>query len=192
MIVHRHHPRNKIPLPVAVEAWLVVGSIIGATYLIQTDAISVIVAHTQQFGLLSSFVEGFFFTSILTTAVAIVAIFQSAVYTPAWELALIGGIGAVCGDLLLFRFVKSRLVAFILKKTLSPHVLRFGAAVTSGPLWWLGPLGGAIVIASPLPDEIGLVMMGLSNIRLIQFIPIVFIANASGIYLMALTAQNLM
>ncbi len=192
MATHPHFPRNKIPLSATFEAWVVVASIALAVWLMKSGAIATLVAYTSQFGLVGSFIVGLFFTSILTTAPAIVAIFESAAYVPAWELAVIGGIGAVCGDLLLFRFVQSRLVAYILRVALHPKVLRFGAQIASGPLWWLGPLGGAVIMASPLPDELGLLMMGLSHIRLIQFVPIAFAANAAGIFLIAIAAQKLL
>ncbi len=191
MTRHRHFPRNSIPISETVEAWLLVAGIALAVYFVKSDLLSTAVAHAAQFSLVVSFVEGFFFTSILTTTPAIVAILESAAYIPAWKLALVGGIGAVCGDMLVFRFVQSKLVEHILRVVFHPRVMRFGARVAAGPLWWLGPLCGTLVIASPLPDEIGLLMMGLSHIRLIQFIPLSFIANAGGIYIMAIAAQRL-
>jgi len=188
---HRHFPRDRIFLSETVEAWVFIASILSAVWLIKTNALTVIIASTAQFDVVGSFIEGLLFTSVLTTAPAIVAIIGSASYVPAWELALIGGAGAVCGDLLVFRFVRSRLVEHILRAMFSPWMLRLGARIASGPLWWLGPLCGTVVIASPFPDEIGLFMMGLSHIRLIQFIPLAFAANAGGIFLMALAAQSL-
>lgn len=65
-----------------------------------------------------------------------------------------------------------------------------GKAMGRGPLWWLGPLCGFVIIASPLPDELGLLMMGLSGIRLLWFIPLAFSANAAGIFLIALAGQH--
>ncbi len=188
--VHRHFPRNTIPLSETIEAWLLVASIGLAAWLLGSDLIPLIVAQSAQFGIVGSFVEGFFFTSVLTTIPAIVAIFQSASYVPAWELALLGGLGAVCGDLLIFRFVRSRLVERILRAALHPRIVWVGRVIARGPLWWLGPLCGMVIIASPFPDELGLLMMGLSQIRLISFIPLAFVANAAGIFLIALTAQH--
>ena len=75
--------------------------------------------------------------------------------------------------------------------SLNPRLMRMGRAIARGPLWWLGPLCGIIIIASPLPDEIGLFMMGLSRIRMIWFIPLAFIVNAGGIFLVVLTSQYL-
>ncbi|MCE9541018.1 hypothetical protein K8R03_00475 [Candidatus Kaiserbacteria bacterium] len=190
MRLHRHFARNSIPLSETLEAWLFVASIVLAVVLIKSDSIAQLVAHTKDFGAIGSFIEGFFFTSMLSTVTAIAAILETARFVPAWELALVGGFGAVCGDLMLFRFVRSRLVEHILKAALSPGVRRFGRAVAAGPFFWLGPVCGALVIASPLPDELGLLMMGLSHIRLGYFILIAFVANAGGIYLMALAVQS--
>lgn len=190
MAYHRHFPRSSIPLSETLEAWTLVLSIIAAAWLVGSGLIPELVEHTSNFGLIGSFIEGFFFTSILTTIPAIVALIESARYVSPWELALVGGFGAVCGDFLIFRFVRSRLVEHILKTALNPRVVRFGESLSSGPLWWLGPLGGIIVIASPLPDEIGLVMMGLSRIGLWQFAVLSFVANSGGIFLMALAAQH--
>ncbi len=190
-MAHRHFPRNTITLTETFEAWSLVASIALTVWLAKSNAIGILVAHASEYHTISSFVEGFFFTSILTTGPAIVAILESATYIPAWKLALVGGVGAVCGDLMVFRFVRSRLVEHILAAALHPRLMRIGARIASGPLWWLGPVFGAIVIASPLPDELGLLMMGLSNIRFVPFMVLAFTANAGGIYLMALAAQHL-
>lgn len=189
---HRHFPRNKIPLSETVEGWLLVLSIGVSIWLLKTDIVATVLRQVDGAGLVfSSFLEGFFFTSMLTTPPAIIAIAESASYIAAWKLALIGATGAVCGDLLVFRFVQSRLVERILSAALQPRVLRFGSVIARSPLWWLSPLCGVLIIASPLPDEIGLVMMGLSSIRFTTFVPLSFAANAAGIFAIALTAQRL-
>lgn len=188
---HPHFPRNRIPLSETVEAWLLILSIGGSVWLLKSDVIAQLLRHVGDSGVaFSSFVEGFFFTSVLTTPPAIIAIAESSSYIAAWKLALIGATGAVCGDLLVFRFVQSRLVEDLLSAALHPRILRLGAVIARSPFWWLSPLCGVLVIASPLPDEIGLVMMGLTSIRFSTFIPLSFAANAAGIYLIALAAQN--
>ena len=187
---HPHFPRNKIPLPVTVEAWLLVASIIGTIILVKTQVIAAFLAHVHSYDTIISFTCGFLFSSGVVTPPAIVAIMQSAEYVPMWKLVFVGAIGSVCGDLLLFRFVRSQLVEYILRISVHPRLMRIGRRIASGPFWWIGPLLGAAIIASPLPDEIGLLMMGLSTIRLIQFIPLAFVANIVGIYLIILTGQH--
>jgi hypothetical protein len=41
---------------------------------------------------------------------------------------------------------------------------------------------GALIIASPLPDEFGLALMGISRMRALVLMPISFVMNALGIY----------
>lgn len=186
---HRHFPRSGIPLSETLEAWVLVFSIGLSIWLAHTNIIALLAAGVSNFESVGSFIEGLFFSSMLTTAPAVIALFESATYVPAWKLSLFGGAGAVCGDMLIFRFVQSKLVEHILTAALHPRVVHLGRRIASGPLWFLGPVLGTIVIASPLPDELGLLMMGLSHLRLVQFIPIAFAANAAGIYLIALAAQ---
>ena len=105
--------KNAISLEVTHEAWLVVGSLVVSLFLIQTDTIASITVFAADFTSAVSFVVGIFFTSILTTTPAIIAFAELSSYVPAWKLALIGGAGAVCGDLIVFRFIRSPLVTYI-------------------------------------------------------------------------------
>jgi hypothetical protein len=176
---------------VTLEAWLLLASIAATVILIKTDIIAEILARAQEYDTLASFVSGFFFSSGIATPPAMVALVESAVYVPLWELCIVGAIGSVIGDLVLFRFMRSRLLEYVLDVSLHPNVRRFARFIAASPLWWLGPIAGAIVIASPLPDELGLIMLGLSSIRLWQFVAIAFVANVAGIYGIVITAQAL-
>ncbi|OGG78335.1 hypothetical protein A3A36_01445 [Candidatus Kaiserbacteria bacterium RIFCSPLOWO2_01_FULL_52_12b] len=57
---------------------------------------------------------------------------------------------------------------------------------------WLIPFVGALIIASPLPDEAGLAMMGLSKMKTSVFIPISFALNFLGILAIGIFAKELM
>jgi hypothetical protein len=187
---HRHFPRNKIPLSVTLEAWLLLLSVAGTIALIRTDVIGRVLAHAQQYDTLASFTSGFFFSSGIATPPAMVALVESAAYVPLWQLCVVGAVGSVVGDLLLFRFIRSRLLEYFLDVSLHPGIRRLGRRVAAGPFWWLGPVVGALVVASPLPDELGLIMMGLSSIRLWQFVSLAFVANVAGIYAIVAVAQT--
>lgn len=51
---------------------------------------------------------------------------------------------------------------------------------------------GALVIASPLPDELGLMMLGFSKIKTSFFVPISFLLNFLGILVIGLIAKAIM
>jgi hypothetical protein len=136
-------------------------------------------------GAIASFVAGIFFTSAFTIAPASVAMAHLVETTPVGTVVLWGALGALCGDLLLFFFIRDRFVDDLkrsLKPSFTKHILH---SFHFGFLKWLAPLLGAAIIASPLPDELGLTLMGLSKTRLVLLVPVSFIMNALGIYLLA-------
>ncbi len=53
------------------------------------------------------------------------------------------------------------------------------------------PFIGALIIASPFPDEIGLAMMGIVKLEPKFLVPISFILNSIGILILLLVAQGL-
>jgi hypothetical protein len=188
--IHGSH-RRAIPLSETIEAWILIVGIIAAVALAKSHILASLIASMGAYEPLGAFAAGLFFTSMLTTLPAIVALGEFAQYLPAWQVAILGGIGAVVGDLLIFRFVRSRFVEDLVRAAFSPGWRLVGRAISAGPMWWLGPVTGAIVIASPLPDELGLLMMGLSQISWRAFVPIALVANSAGIYLIAIAVQSL-
>lgn len=187
--IHRHsHPRG-VPGEVTFDAWLLVIGVALAVTLARSGVVEYLATITADFTVVSSFVIGLFFTSVLTTTPAIVAIAEFAKYVNPLLLALVGGAGAVVGDLLIFRFVRSPLAHYFVNMASHSKLRAVGRFLSRGPLWWLVPALGALVIASPLPDELGLLMMGLSQIRMHQFIILSYVMNAAGIFLIASAAQ---
>jgi hypothetical protein len=66
---------------------------------------------------------------------------------------------------------------------MKPNMVKhFFHSLHLGFMKWLSPIVGALIIASPLPDEFALTLMGLSKVRLAVLIPISFIMNMLGIY----------
>lgn len=181
-----------VPSAVTLDAWLLILGIAATVLIVEAGwipAAAQMLAHQAE---LVSLTAGLLFTSVLTTTPAIALIAELSPYIPAWKLALIGGAGAVAGDLLIFRFVRSPFVAYFVRAFTTPGMLRFGRALDRGPLWWIPPLLGALVIASPLPDEIGLLMMGLSHIKTVPFMVLSFTMNAAGIFAIASIAHSLL
>lgn len=192
---HRRKPaashRPRVSREVSREAWIVVGGLAIAFILVETQAFDLLALHASDYAALISFAVGTFFTSVVTTTPAIVAISELGHHLPAWQIALFGGAGAVCGDLLIFRFVRSPLAEYIIRISTSAHLRRMGAAFERGPFWWVVPAVGALIIASPLPDELGLIMMGLSEIRPLPFIVLSYVMNTAGIFMIASVAHTL-
>lgn len=138
----------------------------------------------KDYYIFASFVTGIFFTSAFTLAPSSISFVHLSQKFPIEGIIFWGALGAMCGDLLLFFFVKDRF-ADDLKSVIKPS--RWRKILKSfhfGFLKWLSPIIGALIIASPLPDEFGMTLMGMSKVKMVVLIPITFLMNALGIYLL--------
>lgn len=174
------------------DLFVLVVSIIVAIVLAETALLDVVLSSTATLAVpLKSFIAGIFFTSAFTTAPAIVILGKlSQGIHPLW-VALCGALGAVCGDYLIFRFIRDRLgedLKYLVgRKTGSKlrHLLS-----TRG-FRWASPLVAMVIIASPLPDELGVTILGLTRTKTALFLPLAFVANFLGILAVGLVAQTL-
>lgn len=165
-------------------------SIFIAVILVRTDAIVGLLTRTQELEFLGSFVAGLFFTSIFTTAPAIVTLGEIAQEYSLFLTAVVGGAGAVVGDLIIFRFVRDRfsdhLTDLIKTQGAGKRLLKVFKRRSSR---WLTFVVGGLIIASPLPDELGVTLLGFSKMKLGGFIALSFVFNSIGIYLIGLAAR---
>ena len=168
---------------------LIVFSIVAAIMLAKTGVLTGILANMQEWEFLGSFLAGMFFVSIFTAAPAAVVLFDIAASNSIWAVAFFGGVGALIGDILIFRFIKDSLAEdarWLIGKTKQEKVI----SIFQLKLFRrLSPFMGALVIASPLPDEIGLAMMSLSKMKTAVFAPLSFALNFVGILIVGLIAQ---
>lgn len=172
---------------IAHDIGIITLSMIIAVILGKTGALQSILTATREMELVSSFIAGIFFTSIFTTAPAVVVLGQIAQANSPFVVAIFGGLGALLGDLVIFRFVKDRLSEDIIG-LLGEH-RKIRAIFRNRFFRYLTIFLGAIIIASPLPDELGLTLLGFSKIRSSLFVPFSFLANSIGIYIIGLVAR---
>ncbi len=165
-------------------------SVVIAIVLAKTGILKDLLTNTQEWRFLGNLVAGLFFVSVFTAAPAVVVLVEIAQSNSVLEVAFFGGIGALLGDLLIFRFIKDSLaqnISYLIKRTKQERLVKIFQLEL---FKWLVPFVGALVVASPLPDELGLVMMGLSKMKTALFIPISFILNSLGILIIGLIAKG--
>ena len=170
---------------------IIITSVIVAVVLVKFHVIELMIGKTESNILIGSFVSGLFFTSIFTTAPAIVALGEISKLNNIFLVVIIGGFGATLGDYILFRFFRNRLGADLQllirgrKKHWWKHLFRShtGKRILA--------VIGALIIASPLPDELGLMLMGVSKLKNSTFLPLSFLMNSLGILIIALVANTL-
>ena len=83
--------------------------ILVAIILVKLGVIDALVYSLRNYSALASFIAGIFFTSTFTIAPASVAIVHIAGHAPLPVVAIWGALGAMCGDLVLFLFIRDRL-----------------------------------------------------------------------------------
>jgi hypothetical protein len=155
-----------------------------AIFLSQYEPSHALLLHLGKLGYVGAFFAGILFVSTFTVAIGAVILLVLAEFLSPVEIGLVAGLGAVLGDLLIFRFIQDNMVGEIsrvFKRIDAKHRIRH--LFHSKYFSWTLPVVGAIIIASPLPDEIGVSLMGISQMKTIQFLPLSFILNAIGIFL---------
>lgn len=163
---------------------IVAFSFILAIILSRIEVFHSLLLHLGAFGYIGAFIAGMFFVSTFTVAASALILLILAETLSPIEIGLIAGLGAVVGDLLIFRLVKDNLAREI--EDIYNHVDRkkhLKKVFHSKYFSWTLPVVGAIMIASPLPDEMGISLMGLSKISTSRFILLSYVLNSTGIFL---------
>jgi hypothetical protein len=164
-------------------------SIAGAILIMRMGTVDSLLASIDGLTQVGSFIAGIFFTSLFTTAPAMVVLGEIALTVSPWTVAAFGAVGAVVGDFLLFLIVRQGLkkdIEFLIGET---GLRRLRKIAHTRLVHHLLPLLGALVLASPLPDEIGLAMLGFSKIDKDRFLLISFVMNFLGILAIGYAAR---
>jgi len=172
-----------------VDSIIVLGSVVVAIAIVNTNAVALLLEATGGSFLTASFIAGLFFTSVFTTAPAIVFLGELAQEGNLLMVALVGALGAVLGDYLLFAFVRDRVsedAAFLLK---GPRFKRVVRVFKRRHFRRVLPILGALIIASPFPDELGLALLGISKMNTRSFFVLSYAMNAGGIIVIGLVAR---
>ena len=140
---------------------------------------------------LTVFIAGMFLPFAFTTAPAtavFLTISKSIAPSFIFLMALVGGLGALFGDFVIFRFAKDRVsedLNYILN--LKKHQ-RLAHIFHLKMFRFMTPLFGVIAIATPLPDELGVALLGLAKITGARFATLTFLIHATAIAIIGLFA----
>ncbi len=159
-------------------------SLLLAYFVFRNEILHSYLLHLGNLGYIGAFLAGILFVSTFTVATGAVILLVLAETLSPIEIGIIAGLGAVVGDFVIFRFVKddlAREIKSIYDRLDTNHHLK--KVFQTKYFSWTFPVLGAAIIASPLPDEIGVSLMGISKLKTHQFLLISFILNAIGIFL---------
>ena len=126
---------------------------------------------------LGAFFAGFFYTYGATTAFSVATFFILAKVLNPWILALLGALGSIVSEYIIYDFVSER----------SGKTIKIGnkeykiPEIKSKFVKKISPLIAGFIIASPLPDELAAVFLGVEKYDIKKFILLAFIFNFIGI-----------
>ena len=161
--------------------------IILSYFIFKNPSISNYLSHLGGLGYLGIFIGGILFAFGFTAPFS-VGLFISLNPSNIWIAGIIGGLGALISDLLIFKLIKfsfidefNRLRNTKTLKNIERLIQRsIGEKIK---VYFMYALAG-ILIASPLPDEAGVIMLaGLTKINFKVLAIISFILNTLGIIL---------
>ena len=168
---------------------LLVVSLIAFFYVARTPQVDAAIKSVGSLGYLGAFMTGVFFVSTFTVAPAAVVLFHLATMLHPVEIALLAGVGAMVGDYIIFRYMKDHVFAELLPLARKAQTPRLKILFKSPYFAWILPVVGAFLIASPLPDELGVSMLGMSKVKKWQFFLLAFVLNTVGIFLIVSAAR---
>ena len=209
MIIHmsNHKQLENTVLKIEKFEWkhkniiLLLISIVVAYFVLRYEPIISLIHGLSYFGYLASFVLGMLFTYALTAIPASAALYNLGENFNPFLIAFIGAFGSVLSDYLIFRFVRDRLMVEI--KLLSKEInnlteplsnlittkrirILIWKKISHSKIWkLLIPVFAGFIIASPLPDEIGVALFGATKYEPKKFLLISYSLNFIGILIIS-------
>lgn len=159
-------------------------SVLLTVFLSGNDFLNQAIVKTSSIPIIGSFVAGILYASASTTAFGIFILLGLSKNLPAIEIAIFAGLGGAVADFVIFRFFKAGLfseIRPIYNNLGGQHLTKF---MRHRFLKWSLPIIGAVIIASPFPDEIGIGLMGLTKIKNYQFALLCLALDIVGIFLL--------
>ncbi len=181
---HRKHKKHAaLSSHIGKNITIVTLGFVIAYVLSKNDLFHEFLLHLGSLGYIGAFIGGMLFVSTFTVATgALILLVLAEGFSPI-EIGVVAGMGAVLGDITIFHIIKDTL-----QQDITYIYNHFGGRHLSHVLHtkyfhWTLPVIGALIIASPLPDELGVGLMGISKMSTLRFLIVSFILNAMGIFL---------
>ncbi|MBI2656519.1 hypothetical protein HYX03_02165 [Candidatus Woesearchaeota archaeon] len=143
-------------------------------------------------GYVGTFLAGALFAYGFTAAPATAILLILAKEQNILLAGIIGGFGALTGDLIIFMFVRYSLDTELKKLSKEKIVLYLNHKTPNIFKKYLVPVLAGFIIASPLPDEIGVSLLVASKtISMKIFSVISYILNTAGIFVILIIGNNI-
>lgn len=179
---HLHHTRHK-------NLIFLILSVILALFLARQPWFIAFLHSLGGLGYVGAFLAGVFFVSTFTLPTSVIFLSVLNNYLTLPEICLFAALGALVGDFIMFHTVKNEL-----EEELKP-VEKY---VEGTHLWkllhtrhfrWTLPVIGALLIVTPLPNELGVSLLRLARMPTPEFVIVSFVLNILGILTLSLATR---
>ena len=143
-------------------------------------------------GYVDAFLTGALFAYGFTAAPATAILLILAQKQNIFLTGLVAGAGAVVGDIIIFTFIRYSFADEIKKLSREPIAVYLREHLPHFLRKYLMPVIAGFVIASPLPDEVGVALFAVStNISRKVFPFVSFVLNSAGIFVILLIGSSI-
>ena len=162
---------------------VILGTIV-AFVMSQSNGMHEFLMHLGTWGYVGGFVGGILFVSSFTAGIGTVILILLSESLPIFPLSVVAGLGGLLGDFTIYKVVKDDLI-----KELAPVYKKFGGEIVTKffkqkRLKWAVAVLGAVIVASPLPDELGISLMGIGGVKTKNFLFITFFLDIIGVFIL--------
>ncbi|MCX6821003.1 MAG: hypothetical protein NT016_03570 [Candidatus Aenigmarchaeota archaeon] len=194
--------------------WLAAG-IMAAYFILRTDRLDAVVSEVRSMEYFGIFLSGLMYAFSITTAPATALFYKLGSSFDPLAIAAVGALGTVLGDYLIFRFVRDNLMQELraltgdmsrlgkacdgaFRNSVFYDIFPFSnlllwkkfrlvmPGMVHSKAWRTAVLVAAgAVILLPVPDEIGIAMMGAARLRTRNLLVASYVLNFVGIFMIA-------
>ncbi|MEM5836654.1 MAG: hypothetical protein QW451_02635 [Candidatus Aenigmatarchaeota archaeon] len=140
----------------------------------------ILISYLSEWSYLGAFLAGLLFPYALTAPISASIFILISKFVNFLIASLLGALGAFVGDYLIFKFVKHHLSKEI-DEILSKGRIKFKEVMVSEKFRKIVPVIAGLIIASPLPDEIGIALLAMSEFETKKFFYLSYSLHFFGI-----------
>lgn len=185
------HTKNSrgIISKILLHFFLIFVSICIAVFFLTSETIRVFLENANNFSLIGSFISGVFFTSTFTVVPATVSLFLLGEKHNPLVISAIAALGSVVGDLIISKIVRQEVSSDVYGYILPKRSRIIRKILHTKVVYWFIATVAIIIIASPLPDELGISLLSLIHFKIHHFILMSYGVNFLGILVITSIAR---
>jgi hypothetical protein len=143
-------------------------------------------------GYFGAFIAGIMYAYSFTAAPGTAILILLAAKQNILITGIVAGIGALLGDLVIFKFLKHSFADEIERLSKESFFRKIAEKLPRIVDKYIVPVIAGIIIASPLPDEIGVSMLACCRIISVRvFMILSYVLNTAGIFVVLIIGANL-